>query len=54
MCCADAYVMRDWAKQLGVSTKNVALLADGEGDYHASMGECSVLYAACAADLFLL
>lgn len=41
VCCLsvnDAYVMRDWAKQLGVSTKNVALLADGEGDYHASMG----------------
>jgi peroxiredoxin len=41
ICCLsvnDAYVMRDWAKQLGVSTKNVALLADGEGDYHAKLG----------------
>lgn len=41
ICCLsvnDAYVMRDWAKNLGIDLTNVALLADGEGDYHAALG----------------
>lgn len=31
--------MREWARQLGVSTDRVMMLADGEGTYHFKLGE---------------
>lgn len=35
----DAFVMADWAKHLGVDTKNeVMMLADGEGKFHKAAG----------------
>jgi peroxiredoxin len=33
--------MRDWAKNLGVDTNKVHMMADGEGMLHSKLGECT-------------
>jgi peroxiredoxin len=37
---ADPWVMRDWAKNMGVDTKVVHMMADGEGMLHSKLGGC--------------
>jgi peroxiredoxin len=34
----DPWVMREWSRQLNNDLNKVAMLADGEGDFHAKLG----------------
>lgn len=38
-CLADCWVMRAWAKALGVDQHKVMLLADGDAIFHTQLGE---------------